>query len=401
MITRLPDNLSSHRVAADMRRQQEAIETAREQLASGRRVNRPSDDPARAAQLVRIDDARGRLEQFDRNASAAESRLALEESALAAATDTLARVRELALSANGGTLGERDRETLRGEVMARLEELYDTANARDAGGDYLFAGSRSDTRPFERAGGAMSFHGDDVARELMVGPSSRVASGGSGIDAFVRIPTGNGDFAVAGDAANTGTGVVATGSVTDRTAFRGVDYRIEFTSPTSFDVVDAGSGTTVLAGAAFTDGDAIAFEGLTTSITGAPAAGDVFTIESGERRDVFDTVARLGELLASPGSTPEEKTRLDQGLSAALVDLDRAMDAVSSARGQVGTRLQIVESSRQENENVGLELTRTASDIEDVDVADAVMRLESRAFALEVLQKSWSRVENLSLFNYL
>ena len=401
MSTRITDNWSGQRVAADIRRQQNAIATVREQLSSGQRVNRPSDDPASAARLVELDAARERLGQFERNATAAESRLSLEEGALASATDTLARVRELALSANGSTLGERDRDTLRTEVMARLDELRDAANARDAGGDYLFAGSRSDTRPFEGHGATTVFTGNDVARELPVGPSSSVASGGSGIDAFVRVPVGNGDFAVGSDAANTGTGVIASGSVTDRAAFRGIDYRIEFTSPTSFDVLEADSGATVLAGSPFESGAALTFEGMTTSIGGEPAAGDVFTIEAGERRDVFDTVARLGELLGAPASTPADRARLNQGLATALEDIDQAMDGLASVRGRVGTRLQIVESSREENAGIGLELARTASEIEDVDVADAVMRLENRAFALEVLQKSWSRVENLSLFNYL
>ena len=67
----------------------------------------------------------------------------------------------------------------------------------------------------------------------------------------------------------------------------------------------------------------------------------------------------------------------------------------------MGTRLQIIDSSREENEAISLQLARTTSDIEDVDVADAVTRLEDRAFALEALQKSWARVGNLSLFNYL
>ena len=401
MNTRIPDTLNASRVAGDIRRQQEAIAEVREQLSSGKRVNRPSDDPARAARLVEIGTARSRLEQFDRNVSAAESRLALEESALTSVTDTLARVRELALSANGGTLGERDRDTLRTEVLGRLDELHDAGNARDAGGDYLFAGSRSGTRPFERAGDATTFHGNDVARELPVGVSSTVASGGSGLDAFVRVPTGNGDFAVGADASNTGTGLVSAGSVTDRTAFRGADYRIEFTSAASFDVVDADSGATVLAGEPYADGATVAFEGVTTSIGGAPAAGDVFTIESGERRNVFDTVARLADLLGEPADTPAGQTRLKQGLASALDDIDRAMDGIDTVRGSVGTRLQVLDSSREENAGIGLELDRTRGEIEDVDIADAVTRLESRAFALEVLQKSWSRVENLSLFNYL
>ena len=121
----------------------------------------------------------------------------------------------------------------------------------------------------------------------------------------------------------------------------------------------------------------------------------------GAHRDAFDTVARLGALLREPPVSEADQARLKSGLDAAIGELDGAMDNLNTARGRVGTRLQLVEGSRAENEGIATELTRASSAIEDVDIAEAVTRLESRAFALEVLQKSWARVENLSLFNYL
>jgi len=396
---RISSNESSRQVTADIRRQQTAIAEAREQLSSGKRINRPSDDPAHAARLVDMAAADRRLDQYERNADAAESRLTLEESALARVNDTLARVRELTLSAGGGKNAS-DRAIIAGEIGGRLAELYDAGNARDAAGDYLFAGSRADTRPFER-GEPVEFRGNAVGRELSIGGSRTVASGDSGVDAFLRVPTGNGRFATDVDAGNTGSATIATGSVTDGAAFRNVDYRIEFTSATSFDVVDVASGTAVLAAQPFTDGEPITFEGITTSIDGTPAVGDSFHVRSGERRDVFATVARLERLLLEPGDTPADRARLEQGIGNALDDLDRAVDGINAARGRAGTRLQIVESSREENEGISLQLARTRADIEDVDVAEAVTELENHAFALEVLQKSWARVQNLSLFNYL
>jgi len=399
-MTRISDNQRTRQVAAEMNRAQEAIAAVREQLASGKRINRPSDDPAQAARLVSIDDSRGRLEQYGRNADAAESRLSLEEGALSSVNDSLARVRDLALAAGNGTSSDRDRDTFRLEITERLGELYEAANTRDASGDYLFGGSRTSTRPFDR-GDPTVFNGDTVPRELPIGSTRRISTGDSGADAFMNVPSGNGRFAVEADSANTGGGVIAAGSVTDPTAFREANYRIEFTSPTTFDVIDADANTTLLAAQSFADGASIVFEGISTSVSGSPAAGDVFHVSPSVSQDLFGTVARLEKLLATPVTTPVDQTRLRQGIDTAIVEIDNALDTINAVRGRVGARLQAIDSARDENEGIVLQLERTATELEDVDIADAVTRLESRAFALEALQKSWMRVENLSLFNYL
>ena len=400
MTPRITGNQVTRNLANDIREQQQAIAEIREQLSSGKRINRPSDDPAHAARLIGLDAAQAQLTQYSRNASAAESRLTLEENALSSATNSLERVRELALRAAGGGLSDSERQTIAGEIRGRLDELYDAANARDAAGDYLFAGSRADTRPFER-GTPVVFNGNAVGRELPLGSARSVTSGDSGMEAFVRVPRGNGQFVVEADAANTGGAVIATGTVTDASAFRGADYRIEFTSPTTFDVVDADSGAVVLAGQDYVDREPIAIEGLTTHVTGEPAAGDVFHIRSGERQDLFTTVARLGELLDGDTASEADRAKQRQGIDGSINDIERALNGLNALRGRVGTRLQIIDSSREENEAISLQLARTTSDIEDVDVADAITRLEDRAFALEAVQKSWARVGNLSLFNYL
>ena len=398
IIPRITSNESTRQVASDIRRQQAEIAELREHLSSGKRINRPSDDPAYAARLVDIAAASKQIDQYERNANAAESRLTLEESALRQTHDTLSRVRELALSALNGK-SDADRKIIAGEIGGRLAELYDSGNAQDASGEYLFAGSRVDTRPFER-GEPVVFKGNEVGRELPIGGSRTIATGNSGVETFLRVPTGNGRFATDVDTANTGTATIASGSVTDRAAFRNVDYRIEFTSATSFDITDAG-GATVLAAQPFASGEPITFEGITTSIDGAADAGDVFHIRSGEHRDLFTTVAQLEQLLLTPSANAADKARLDQGIANALEDLGNAMDGVNAARGSVGTRLQIIDSSRDENEAISLQLARTRADIEDVDVAKAVTELENHAFALEAVQKSWARVQNLSLFNFL
>lgn len=80
---------------------------------------------------------------------------------------------------------------------------------------------------------------------------------------------------------NTGTGVISSGSVNPPpppSASLRNSVTITFTSPTQFDVVDNTTSTTLATGVTYTSGGAISYNGWTVQITGAPAAGDTFSV---------------------------------------------------------------------------------------------------------------------------
>ena len=79
----------------DMIRQQSEISAVQADIASGKRVNSPQDDPAQAGRLLNMAEADARLAQFDRNSVSAEARLSLEETALTGVNDSLLRIRDL------------------------------------------------------------------------------------------------------------------------------------------------------------------------------------------------------------------------------------------------------------------------------------------------------------------
>jgi len=87
----------------DMIRQQSEISAVQSDIASGKRVNSPKDDPAQAGRLLNMAEADARLAQFDRNSSTAEARLGLEETALTGVNDSLLRIRDLVLTANNSS----------------------------------------------------------------------------------------------------------------------------------------------------------------------------------------------------------------------------------------------------------------------------------------------------------
>jgi len=293
----------------------------------------------------------------------------------------------------------RDRE-ISAEVKLILDELYTLANSQDSFGNYLFSGSNTHQQPFTPSD-PDSYSGSDERKKLEIALGRTIDTGDSGLDAFMRIRNGNGDFKVSLDPANTGTGRIEWGAVSDATLFQGREYEITFTSPASFDITDISTGTVIQSGQPYTSASAINIDGLTTKISGNPDTGDIFRIEPSANQTVFTTVSKLVDALDTTPFTSAEKTQLAAGIDDAMGEIDNALNHINTVRARVGTRLDSIDNSRIENENVALQIERIKRDVEDVDITDAVTRLQMQANTLEIMQKSFARIEGLSLFNYL
>ena len=403
MSFRITDGAVARQTLVDLGQRQEAIASARERIATGRRINRPSDDPAQAARLRQLDTARDRLEQYERNASLAESRLAIEESTLGSMGDALQRMHDLAVQAANDTNGPSERRAIALEIEGRLEGLYELANVRDSAGDALFGGSRIGPDPFAPPAPGDSdvrYAGDERARRVSLGAERSVTTAHHGTEAFVAIPAGNGDFAVSMADSNVGTGTIDAGAVVDGAAWTGLDHTIEFGSPTSYDVRDA-NGSLVLGGAPFEPGAPIEFAGVRTSIDGTPAAGDRFELAAGTERDLFARVSDLVETLRAPPGDAAAEARREQGMQTGLTELAGALEHLTTVRAEAGVRLQTVDASREEGAALGLQLDATVASLRDADITEEVVRLERETRSLEILQRSHARFAGLSILDHL
>lgn len=163
------------------------------QLATGRRMLSPGDDPSAATRVLELDQMINTTHQYQRNADAAETRLNLEETTLEGVGDLLQRVRELAVRANNGTMSAGDRAATAVEVRLHLDGLLQLANNKDASGEPLFGGYQTGVVPFSHDGaGNFSYAGDQGQRYLQIGSTRQVATGDSGSDVFMGMADGSG-----------------------------------------------------------------------------------------------------------------------------------------------------------------------------------------------------------------
>lgn len=381
-----------------MQRLQAAIDYTQRQISSGKRILSPSDDPIAAARAVEIRESIGRLDQFERNANIATNRLNQEETALGAVNNALQRVRELALQANNATQSDESRKLIAIEMREALGQLVQTANQQDAGGSYLFSGNLEDTAPVTRAGAAYVYNGDQGQRYIQVGEGRQVADGDSGAAVFFNIRNGNGTFATSPAAANTGTGVLAAGSLVNPTAWDQGQYTVRFIDPANYEVLDAGAA--VVATGAFQPGDTVAFSGIEFTIDGQPEAGDEFSVAPSRYQDIFSMVDDIATAVETSAGSPAAQAALNSSINAGLLNIDQAIGNILDVRVQVGSRLAAIENQVDTNGALKITFRETLAGIEDLDYAEALSRLSFEVTTLEAAQKTFVRTQSLSLFNY-
>ena len=173
--------------------QQTALAKTQQQLATGQKILKPSDDPLASTRVLDLNQVIDTISQYQRNADFADARLALEETTLSGAVDILQRIRELTVQALNDTQGPADRGVIAVEVRENIDALLQLANTRDANGEYLFSGFKTGTEPFSHDGsGNFLYAGDQGQRSLQIGATTQVATGDSGDDVFMKIDDGAG-----------------------------------------------------------------------------------------------------------------------------------------------------------------------------------------------------------------
>ncbi len=125
----------------------------RERVASGKRINKPSDDPGGAAAVLRLQTSAGAIERFQRGTSAAQSDLLVADGALESYTTTLDRARSLTTAGATGQLNQTAREALANELDGVRARLLVAANTQ-SNGKFVFGGTRQDAPPFDPTTGA-------------------------------------------------------------------------------------------------------------------------------------------------------------------------------------------------------------------------------------------------------
>ncbi|MEC4765846.1 flagellar hook-associated protein FlgL [Halomonas sp. CUBES01] len=407
---------------ASMNRQQSDFLQVSQQIASGRRVVNPSDDPQAASRAVGVDQAKAVTEQYGDSRVSARNSLAQTESVLNSVSDAITSAKTLLIQASSDTLSDVDRESVASELKGVYETMLGQANATDGNGRYLFGGYNDSNPPYVKQGDAAVYQGDENVREQRVDASRLMPVTENGISIFQSVPSSAGYVAEA-DNANTGDVTFSGPQVTDvNDDGYGSDYRVSFdgTAADPTYAVERFDGTnwvtTDMAGDPLPSGDwatdtnaddalSLTFGGLSVDLKGTPEPGDEIVVAQagGETREanLFRTMEEAIRVLEKPAETAAEKADLRNTLKTSMRDLDNSLDNVLTVRASAGARLNELDVIDAVGSNRTLNYEQTLSDLVDLDYNEAISEYSLRQVGLQASQKAFVDIQSTSLFDYL
>lgn len=384
------------------------VSRAQQQISSGRQVLTASDDPASAARILRLESQVETIDQYQKNIDFAESNLETSETALSSIEGVLNRVRELVISAENGSYSQTERNSIAIEIQTMVEELFALANSRNDQGEYIFAGFSNQSAAYVETGdGQFQYQGDNGIKRLQVSESSFVSIAENGEGLFEAIPITNSQVSTEANTANSGTFQIVNSQVSDRDLFDTFypeDYIVTFNSEAAvipaapnYSVTRVSDGSTAASNVVYDPVVGVSFDGVSLTGAGSPTAGDQFTVRSLSTQNMLTTISGIAEGISSLGETDE----FSSFIAGALDDVTAIQEQVLAARTRVGVNLGRLENTRNTLLDRELSHQSLLSEVRDLDYAAAISNLSFLSFVLEASQASFSRISNLSLFNYL
>jgi len=395
----------------------EAIRT-QQQISSGNRILTPADDPVASVRLLQLEQQQNLLSQYKENLTAANNSLIQEESTLNTVNTIMQRVRDLAGEAGNGALSQNDRQSIAAELREREDELLSLMNTKNARGEYVFSGFQGKTEPFVQNGsGGYDYQGDEGQRRLQVASSLTVPISDNGKKVFQNITNAARlDTTVLPNPLPAGSTLsVSAPMVQDEIAFTGnngfpelgIDIRFAAPpgDPKTYEVFEAGGTVPLHAGSLDDDDkshDSLVFRGMVIHFDGVPAGGEEITVNEDPNRQkqgVLDTIHQLRQALENNPDTPQGNRDTRDAVAIALTNIDHAMVTIDSTRGDIGARLNIIETTQIDNEDVALINKTVQAELREVDYPEALSRLAFQSIVLDAAQQSYVRISQINLFN--
>ena len=421
---------------------QTILSNLQENLTSGKRVVRPSDDPVAAAQaeraLVRIQ----RIQTEQRALEVQRNAMAQAEATLGDAVGLVQEMRQLVIAAGGGSLKQEDRKTYASQIQSLREQLVDVVNRKDTNGIPLLGALGSELTPFL---GPLSGNPD---YEFKGQPGQSASTGVTvpltvdGHSALMFDPRRDGVYNAAISTTNTanpldgrrfGTDTVQVKDAhkleqpappaapyTYSVTFTGATMNADGTYNATYELTSTNPGYTLPPPTVTVnnlkadqlqsipveiddpDGAKISFNINATptkapdgSLVYSPADGDTVTISaSPSMLSVIDRAVR------DIGSAPNNNAA-SQAVGQALANLDKGLERLHNIRGYAGELLNRADRITGDQTNRTIQLEGDRSRAEDLDMVKGISDFQNAQVGYEAALKSYAQVQRLTLFNYI
>lgn len=402
---RVTNQMMASSVLANLNKLRSHTAGLTEQISSGNRISKASQDPTAGGEVMRSQSRLTVLSQWESNLGNTKDWVRSTDSALGDLTELLGRAKELALTAANDTLSNEARLGLAPSADQLLQELQDALNTQGADGGYLFGGFANDSAPFsiDPTTGAVTYRGDAGQILRDVGPGTTLTANVDGSRLGMWSPTPQGVSRSAGattvTAGNkylvltfvTADGETAAGSESTIAAAAGDTITVTGPSfPPGVIGVNVYEGTAP--GGPYHLQGTIGTSGATLNITGEPNAAAPQPPAANPPNNMLSAVWNLAQGL---------KTGDRQRISDTLSGLEVAHKAVVALRTEVGAREQRIEHLESRMQDTYLMLNQALEKAQGVDMEKAILDLTATETTYRAALQVGARVMPPSLADFL
>ncbi|WP_426333572.1 flagellar hook-associated protein FlgL [Paenibacillus silvae] len=145
---RITNNMLSSNLILNLNRNAQQMNNTQTQLATGRKINKPSDDPVGITYSLRYRAELSSNEQYQKNVDSTISWLEFNDTVMDQTSSVVGRLRELTVQAATGTNPQEALDSINEEVKQLKAQLVDIANSK-LNGKYIFNGETYDQKPYD------------------------------------------------------------------------------------------------------------------------------------------------------------------------------------------------------------------------------------------------------------
>jgi len=310
-----------------------------EQIASGRRINKPSDDVTGAARALDYKVFMENGNQYLGSINSTMNALSYADSTLTSVNTSLVRLKELSIIAASDSTSDASRYAIATETKQLREHVLSLANTK-IGGVYIFSGFKTDTPAYDNS---FAYQGDSGLIKVGVGGGMDVVQNITGAETF--------SYTSANKTVEVRSGVYAHySSISDPTGNR---VRVDFR--------DSG---------------------------GNPLSPD----ESFEVRNIIDIAGEITDAI--------ENNKMAK-ISACMTLIDDMADHVNKVRAELGTRMNGLESQDVRIRDLNHMTAINLSSIEDADIISTASDFAKASNVLSAVHLSTARILSQSLLDFL
>ncbi|MDQ3001703.1 MAG: flagellar hook-associated protein FlgL [Fibrobacterota bacterium] len=393
MSSRISFNQVSARVLDRLFSNYSKLEGIQEQIATGKKLGKASDNPVNASQSMQLRSEIDQFRSFDRNGNDGLAYMGTVDSTLGTANSLYQNMRERAIQASNDSNSAESRFYIGREVRGMFDQMVALSNTAFKG-EYVFSGTNSQVPPFEMRTGSSKVSNAPAAL------SGEVPFAGLGVEMDLIDRNVDDSKDTLTNDANPKLivpGTLRVSGLTEGTDYT-VDYikgKVTFTSAAATTAVATGTADVSYEWLRRNERDLEGImnreieEGVTARINST--ASDVF----GSRTDTNGAFESMITLLEGTLNNKPLKVResIDQ--------LDGALKRQLTAQSANGARVLRFESTLSRNEERTVYTTDLQSKIEDVDFAQAISQFNLQQAVYDASLKMGAKALQNSLVNFL